>query len=496
VIRIRVEPRVDADAIVVGAGPAGAATATHLARAGIDVLLVDRARFPRDKICGDFVGPVALAELELLGVDRLGTFTATNVVRRAAVHLDGRQIVERPFPTGHGFAPYGRVIPRMGFDAWVVEAAERAGARIVEDFHVTEIAQGPDGALAVKGARSGRTLRARIVIGADGSNSTVARALRGGSPPRADRIVAVRAYYAGVSGPPDRADLYFSSESFPGYYWLFPTEPDVANVGVGMVLETVPPTRDHLRDLLARLVDRDEALRERLGAATLEGKVVGWPLTTYNPALPLVGHGLVLVGDAGGLINSLNGEGIQYALLSARWAAETVTAALAGGDVSRTALAPYGERVDRELRYDLGLSRLVVRLISYRALNPLWLLALQVIAARARVDPAYAQTTGGVLAGVVPAHAVLDPRILARTVGQAAWTAGAQPAGNMLRRPVTAAEIGVEVTRTAFDLAYDVARDNRGVVRWASSSAATAAALAGRASRDAARRPSRRRAKR
>lgn len=491
-IRIRVEPRVDADVIVVGAGPAGAATAVHLARAGIDVLLVDRSRFPRDKICGDFVGPVALAELESLGVDRLGNFSETNVVRRAGVHLDGRQIVERPFPAGHGFAPYGRVIPRLDFDAWVVEAADRAGVRIVEDFHVAELGHTQDGAVAVQEAQNGRTLRARIVIGADGSNSTVARELRGGSPPRADRIIAVRAYYTGVGGPDDRADLYFSSDSFPGYYWLFPTGESAANVGVGMVLETVPPTRNHLRDLLARLVERDESLRGRLGGATLEGKVVGWPLTTYNPGLPLVGDGLVLVGDAGGLINSLNGEGIQYALLSARWAAETVAAALAAGDVSHDALVPYAERVDRELRYDLGLSRLVVQLISYRALNPVWLLALQVIAARSRGNPAYAETTGGVLAGVVPAQAVLTPSIVAQTVGQAAWTAGALPAREVLRRPMTAAEIGVDVARTAFDLAYDVARERRGVVRWASSSAVTAAALAGRASRDAVRLPGRR----
>jgi geranylgeranyl reductase family protein len=483
VITIHVEPIVDADVIVVGAGPAGAATAAHLARRGVDVLLVDRARFPRDKVCGDFVGPVALAELESLGVE----FSDSNLVNRARLHLDGRPLIERPFPAGHSFVPHGRVVPRLQLDAWIVEAAARAGARLVEDFHVAELTHTPDGAVEVRAMRDDRTLRARVVVGADGSNSTIARLLRGSSPPRADRIVAVRAYYSGVSGPADRADLYFSSESFPGYYWLFPTGPDTANVGVGMVLETVPGTRDHLRDLLARLIERDEALRERLGGATPEGKVVGWPLTTYNPGLPLVGDRVVLVGDAGGLINSLNGEGIQYALLSARWAAHAIEAALERGDVSRGALATYADRIERELRYDLGVSRLVVRLISYRALNPVWLLALQVIAARARADPAYAETAGGVLAGVVSAQAVLDPRFVARTVGQAARTAGAEPAYGILRRPQTAAEIGIEVARAAFDLLYDAAWERRGMARWATSSATTAAGLAGRASLDAFR---------
>jgi hypothetical protein len=197
-----------------------------------------------------------------------------------------------------------------------------------------------------------------------------------------------------------------------------------------------------------------------------------------------VGDGLVLVGDAAGLINSLNGEGIQYALLSARWAAETIGEALAAGDASREALAPYGQRLERELAYDLGVARLVVRLISYRALNPVWLLALRVITERARVDPAYAETTGGVLAGVVPAHSVLTPRIVGNTVRQAALTAGFQPVRDVLRRPGAAAPISVEIARTAFDVAYDAASDHRGVTRWAAGAAASASSLAARASRD------------
>ena len=491
-IRIRPTPRVDADVIVVGAGPGGAATAAHLARRGVDVLLVDRERFPRDKVCGDFVGPVALGELASLAVGGLD-FPRSNIINRAGVHLDGQLLIERPFPEVEGFMPYGRVLPRLDLDAWVLSIAERTGSRIVHDFHASDFEYASDGTVQVKSMHGNCTLRARVVVGADGSNSTIARLLRGGSPARADRIVAVRAYYERVTGPADRADLYFSSESFPGYYWLFATSADTANVGVGMLLDTVPPTRDHLRDLLNRLIDSDGALRERLGAATLKGKVVGWPLTTYNPALPLVGDRVLLVGDAGGLINSLNGEGIQYALLSGRWAAETIVDALAAGDLSERGLTPYAQRVHRELRYDLGVSRLVVKLISYRALNPVWLLALQVIAARARSDTWFAETAGGTLAGVVPAQSVLDPRFVARTISQAARTAGVDPAREILRRPQTAVRIGVDVARTAFDVAYDAARERGKVTHWAASSATEAAGLVRMAVSDVVGGPVRRR---
>src|SRR3954447_25273694 len=121
-----------------------------------------------------------------------------------------------------------------------------------------------------------------------------------------------------------------------------------------MALETVPRTEERLADLLDEFVDSDPVLRDRLAGARRKGRVVGWPLTTYLPGERLVGDRVLLVGDAGGLINPLNGEGIQYALQSGRWAAETLVQGLAAGDVSTAALTPYVTRVQRELRADMA----------------------------------------------------------------------------------------------------------------------------------------------
>ena len=179
-------------------------------------------------------------------------------------------------------------------------------------------------------------------------------------------IFAIRAYYQGVRGPSDRADLYFSSDTFPGYYWLFPTGRTAANVGIGMLSDTLPPSEMHLRETLMRRIAEDPAIGKRLGGATVKGKVVGWPLSTYNPELPLSGERVLLAGDAAGLINPLNGEGIQYALMSGRWVAQAL-AECAGrhdaGDYSASALVQYDRIVHTELRLDMALAGTVVHLI-------------------------------------------------------------------------------------------------------------------------------------
>ena len=420
----------DCDVAVVGAGPAGASTAAHLSRAGLDVTLLDQKGFPRDKVCGDLVGPVALAELAGLGLDLRRDYVATNVVRRAALAVSGEVLITSSLPDVGALPPFGRVVPRLELDAWIVDAARAAGAHLLEGLRATGIALDAEGVTltAVEG-RSTCHIRARVVIGADGSNSRTAEWLRGRPADKQRRMIAVRAYYEGVEGPPDRADLYFSERSFPGYFWIFPTSETRANVGIGTMLRTAPPSPDHLRDLLLALVREDRAVARRLGTSRLDGKVAGWPLTTFDHRLPIVGDRMALVGDAAGLINPLNGEGIQYALLSGRWAAHVVAQALCHGDCSAASLSPYARTVARSLRYDMALAQMIVELIRNRSLNQVWLRSLRDLAARARADPAYTRVAGGVLAGLLPASDLMSRRIL---LGSLEQTASAVDLGNLL----------------------------------------------------------------
>jgi geranylgeranyl reductase family protein len=425
--------RHDCDAVVVGGGPAGAAAAARLAAQGFTTILIDRATFPRDKTCGDFVGPAALTELADLGVSDTEAFGATNRIGKCALYINGEQLGALAIPEVSGLPGYGRVIPRRRLDAWVLDGARYAGATVFDGRKVTAVEQAPD-AVTIHGDSGAGPwqLRSRLLIGADGSSSTVAHTLRGTGPAHQDRIMAVRAYFDDVGGPDDQADICVGGDSLPGYAWLFPCGGGRANVGVGMVMSTYPQTGHNLRELLLQLIAEDPAMQHRLRGARIRGRIVGWPLTTYNPRLPLVGDRIMLIGDAAGLINPLNGEGIQYALHSARWAADVAADRLSSDHLDAASLARYEQFVHQHLGQDMAFSRLVVQLIRNRALNPVWLRALRIMAARASIDADYAYRVGCVVTGLAPATTTLGLSVATKTVRQAMIS---PRAGASTRRP-------------------------------------------------------------
>jgi menaquinone-9 beta-reductase len=410
----------------VGAGPAGAAAACHFARAGFRVALIDQRRFPRDKVCGDFLGPGALAELDELGVSARPAVRDANKIRTGALYLGGVNVVGRAFPHAPGVRDFGVCIPRQRLDDAIVRAAVASGTRLIEGARVTGYETDATGVtLFHQGGAAGQRLRARLLIGADGSSSLIARMLRGAKSPPRDRIVAVRAYFDGVLGAADQADLYVNATCFPGYCWLFPVGATAANVGVEMPFAAWKQTKPQLGQLLATWIRSEPGLRERLANANPRGPIVGWPLATFNARLPLVADRVALIGDAAGLISPLSGEGIQYALQSARWALEALHHAVLSDRLSAAGLRPYAGRVRAELRYDMALSRLLVDLASNPALAPLWLATLRGVAQRRASDSAYYEVAAGVFAGVVPARALLALPFAWRTVVSTALTGGA-----------------------------------------------------------------------
>lgn len=406
----------NADVLIAGGGPSGSMCAYYLAKAGKKVILIDSENFPRDKICGDFVSPVSLKELMNIGISELDDFKKTNVIKSAILYLDGKPLITKKLPTIKGLPNHGRVIPRIILDNWILEAARKEGVKIItpcmlknytvyDNYVLIECKQGKkDSRFAVK-----------MLIGADGSSSTIARIMNGKKINPVNKIIAVRAYFKNVNCISQQAELFFTSKSFPGYCWFFPIGNTIANVGVGMTLEVFPKKEIYLKELLMDMIENDISLKEKIGNGQLVNKIVGWPLSVYNPNATIVKDRVLLTGDAAGLINSLNGEGIQYALQSGRWAAESVLSCFSADNLSAKKLKIFEKKVRSEIGYSMSLSNIIMQLTRNRNLNPMWLALLKIITTKAKKNEKYANLAGGILSGMIPTNKAITISFLGKT---------------------------------------------------------------------------------
>ncbi len=308
------------DVVVVGAGPAGSVAALVLARGGARVALVDKAVFPRDKACGDLIGPRGVQMLADLDIRVPDAGHGSDLL--AVGPSGGRSRL--PAFTGRTYPGHGIVVPRVAFDHALREAALAAGAVGVR-ARIAGIERDSAGTARAMVASDGRRLAADVVIGADGALSPVARLAGMLDSAAALWGFAVRAYVPGEVPLP----LLVLLESrpwriYPGYGWLFPGADGQANVGIGVGMggnRCSVPLRDDLARFCALLRERGD-----LGQGAEHGPVIGGWLRMGGTGTPAAAGNVLLVGDAAGLINPLQGEGIAPAMISARLAAEAVLA--------------------------------------------------------------------------------------------------------------------------------------------------------------------------
>jgi geranylgeranyl reductase family protein len=464
------------DFLIVGGGPAGATAAYYMAKAGKSVILIDRQTFPRDKVCGDFVSQIAIAELDKMGITQLPEFNdASNVINSASVFLDGKELASTAMPLLAELSQPGRVIPRKILDNWILDAAKKAGVTVLENVLVKDFVVENNQVRVTTQDKEGANhiFHSRLLIGADGNNSLISRIMHGNSLPQANRIIGLRGYFENVKGPSDRADMHFSSKSFPGYCWLFPTVQGEANIGIGVLLETMPK-EDNPKELLDQLIHQDENIKQRLADAKLKGTIQSWPINVYNPHMEITGERVMLVGEAAGLVNPINGEGIQYALLSGRWAAETALKCQDSDDYSQTALFEYAKKVRDELDFGFKLSGLLIQFMRNRNLNPLWLATFEVMLSRAKTDPEYAKLTGGILSGMIPATDGLNAKFVINTIESAI----ASTRQKIINNPASLPKDAVKFTQTTLKVAQDTARNPVGFIEWSISTAIKAAEFA------------------
>jgi geranylgeranyl reductase family protein len=331
-------PGQTADVIVVGAGPAGSATAFYLATAGLDVLLLEKTHFPREKVCGDGLTPRAVKALTAMGVP---IAESDGWLRNKGLRIiGGGGRIELPWPDLSSYPGFGLVRSRLDFDEVLARHAQKAGARLLEGVNVT----GPlldDRTGRIIGVTARETINGetrehrftgRLIVAADGNSSRLSVAM--GLAKRDDRPlgVAVRTYYTTPRHDDDYLeawlDLWDGDKLLPGYGWIFGMGDGTSNVGLGLLNTSEAFGNIDYRAMLRRWLAAMPA-EWGLNEETRTAPVRGAALPMGFNRTPHYTRGLLLAGDSGGMVNPFNGEGIAYALEAGEIAARTIVQALA-----------------------------------------------------------------------------------------------------------------------------------------------------------------------
>jgi len=347
------------DAIVVGAGPAGSACACLLSQRGCRVLLLDKARFPRDKVCGDAIGGKALSVLERLG--------ATEELKQKGFQRSSGLVFSSPngneveIPLASANA--GFVCKRCDYDNIVFQRAKKActaleGAEAVDLLFSGKRVAGvkvklPDGSV--------QDFSANLVIGADGATSLVARKAGVFSSKAAHTCSAVRGYYKGVRGLKGNVEIHFLPECMPGYFWVFPLSDNEANIGVGMLLSDMISQKKNLQKVQEACL-KSPRFAGRFNSSQPQGSVGGWSIPLASARRTCAGNGFALIGDAASLVDPFSGEGIGNGMLSAAICADTLAEAAKQGAVGEEKCKEYERALWQEIGNDIDSSYALQRL--------------------------------------------------------------------------------------------------------------------------------------
>ncbi len=358
-----------ADVVVVGGGPAGSAIAILLAERGWSVRLIDKASFPRPKICGEYLSPEAARILDRLGVLK-------DVDAAGAQPLSGMRIVapdgtvlDAAYPTSgpwRGYRDHALAVERERLDAILLDRARGAFVDVRERHRAVDVVQDGDRVIGVRAEDAdGRPFeaQARLVVGADGRASMVARALGLVRPHRLARMALVQDV-EGIDGLAGRGEIYVDP---PDYAILNPVTPTRVNLSLVVPLAHARPYAGRLPTFTAARVAQLRHLAPRLAGMHPVGPLAAMGPLAYRVREPRHG-GVALVGDAAGFYDPFTGEGIYTALRSAELLADVAHDALRKDDLTRRALAPYAAARRRAFADKARLTRALQLVISHRAL--------------------------------------------------------------------------------------------------------------------------------
>lgn len=355
---------VDFDVAIIGAGPSGSAAACACRQNGVpSVALIDKATFPRDKSCGDGLGPGVVRVMEELDLgDALDAFEPINAL---AVSSPSGLTVSGPLPLVGGKKPVGYVIPRKKFDDILFRSAVASGATDLSgnEFVGAEFdASARVWKISLSSQGDSRVVTARYLVGADGPRSKVRRIL--GQPFNDDDHTgtAVRVYCRGTGGSDAALRLDFMKQLLPAYGWVFPIDKETANIGVGIDVSRYQERKRHLNTLLADY----EALLPHLSCDPSTRLAFILPYGSQLPKLSFASQQAALIGDAGSMVNPLTGEGIYYGMWAGQELGKHLATALKRGTASLLSRYELEFRAKFEEHYKTN------QIMKKRVAHPVW----------------------------------------------------------------------------------------------------------------------------
>ena len=393
------------DLIIVGAGPAGTSAALYGNRLGLQTLLLDKSKFPRDKTCGDALSGKSVKILEDLnlveGVNKLDGSLIKRIIFANPKHSECELLLDKSLNKDH--ISHGYVIPRITFDNYMLEQAKKV-ADVEEGFFVKDLLFDDKRVVGVSGKTDNgdrKEYRANIVLGADGPNSIVSKKAGLYQMDMDHTAVGIRCYYENVKDLTDQIELHYVEEINPGYFWIFPAGKNRANIGVGLLKSIVKKESRKLSEIMTKIIESDH-FKDRFSDAVPIEKPTGWNLPLGSIKRKNHGEGFLLLGDAAGLVDPFTGEGIGNAMVSGQIAAETAAQAKEKNDFSKKYLKKYDKKLWDHLGSELNTSARLLKLARSKFL-------LNFVIDRAARSEKVRNIISGMLANEIPKTELSNP---------------------------------------------------------------------------------------